>query len=30
MGAEFFINDLVGAMEAELMSPNGDTFLAGL
>lgn len=30
MDAEMFINELVAAMEAEIMGPNGDAFLTGL
>lgn len=30
MNTEMFINELVAAMEAEIMGPNGDAFLAGL
>ena len=30
MDAEIFINELVAAIEAELMGPNGDALLAGL
>ena len=30
MDAEIFVNELVAAMEAEFMGPNGDAFLTGL
>ena len=30
MNAEMFINELVAAMEQEILGPNGDTFLNGL
>ena len=30
MDVELFINDLIAAMEQELMGPEGDVFLAGL